>query len=159
MGAADSVTLPSVYGSGDDTQYMRPKRMRMGLLEKSKSQKVENLFSTRKFEKLKVVFNPKIPRLWGSKPLNVCPRGSGRPSPETLVGKHSKVMELRTLEFLPTRLWAAFAQTLVGKHSKVMGLKTLECLPTRLWAAFRAALTGSGAATATRGGLFDGQQG
>ena len=45
-------------------------------------------------------------------------------------------MELRTLEFLPTRLWAAFAQTLVGKHSKVMGLKTLELLPTRLWAAF-----------------------
>ena len=55
--------------------------------------------------------------------------GGWRPSAafaQTLVGKKSKVLGLRTLEFLPTRVWAAFAQTLVGKNSKVLGLRTLD---------------------------------
>ena len=38
----------------------------------------------------------------------------------------------RTLEFLPTRVWAKAAQTLVGKNSRVLSPRTLEFLPTRV---------------------------
>ena len=65
------------------------------------------------------------------------------------MGKNSKVMGIKTTDFLPTRLGGvslgkplgiliggalaqtAFAQALVGKNSKVLGIKTLEFLPTR----------------------------
>ena len=48
----------------------------------------------------------------------------------------------RTLEFLPTRVWAKAAQTLVGKHSRVLSPRTLELLPTRVWAKAAQTLVG-----------------
>ena len=36
-----------------------------------------------------------------------------------------KVLGLRTLEFLPTRVWAKAAQTLVGNKSRVLSPRTL----------------------------------